>query len=136
MRRGYDPPDPAAAAARAHAEDCRAWPRLAIAVAFPRLDLPSKVDGSYLFAGDVRLPGMVYAAIRHGPIDQAELTGFDDAGRRAHAAGCGGGQGARWIAAVAELVGGRAGARRARARAGGPRAALTAARSTSGSTRR
>lgn len=47
------------------------------APAFPRLDLPSKVDGSYRFAGDVRLPGMVYAAIRHGPADGSELTGFD-----------------------------------------------------------
>ena len=45
--------------------------------AYPRLDLPSKVDGSYRFAGDVRLPGMVFASIRHGPIDGSELTGFD-----------------------------------------------------------
>lgn len=35
---------------------------------YPRLDLPSKVDGSWTFAGDVRLPDMVFAAIRHGPI--------------------------------------------------------------------
>lgn len=34
----------------------------------PRLDLPPKVDGSARFGADVRLPGMVYAAIRHGPI--------------------------------------------------------------------
>nr|WP_202385904.1 molybdopterin cofactor-binding domain-containing protein [Alteraurantiacibacter aestuarii] len=46
-------------------------------IPFPRLDLPSKVDGSYLFAGDIRLPDMVYAAIRHGPRDQAELVGYD-----------------------------------------------------------
>lgn len=45
--------------------------------AFPRIDLPSKVDGSYQFASDVRMPGMVYAAIRHGPNDGAELTGFN-----------------------------------------------------------
>jgi isoquinoline 1-oxidoreductase beta subunit len=44
---------------------------------FPRLDLPSKVDGSYRFAGDIRLPGMIYAAIAHGPSDGAELTGFN-----------------------------------------------------------
>jgi isoquinoline 1-oxidoreductase beta subunit len=44
---------------------------------FPRLDLPSKVDGSYRFAGDVRLPGMVYASIRHGPADGSELTGYN-----------------------------------------------------------
>lgn len=47
------------------------------APAFPRLDLPSKVDGSYRFAGDVRLPGMVFASIRHGPADGSELTGFN-----------------------------------------------------------
>ena len=45
--------------------------------AFPRLDLPAKVDGSAVFAGDVRLPGMLYAAIRHGPKGQAELTHLD-----------------------------------------------------------
>lgn len=45
--------------------------------AYPRLDLPSKVDGSYRFAGDVRLPGMVFASIRHGPADGSELTGFN-----------------------------------------------------------
>ncbi|MFD2135501.1 molybdopterin cofactor-binding domain-containing protein [Novosphingobium resinovorum] len=37
-------------------------------LSYPRLDLPSKVDGSWTFAGDVRLPDMVFAAIRHGPI--------------------------------------------------------------------
>lgn len=34
----------------------------------PRIDIPAKVDGSARFGGDVRLPGMVYAAIRHAPI--------------------------------------------------------------------
>lgn len=47
------------------------------AATYPRIDLPSKLDGSYRFAGDVRLPGMVYASIRHGPVDGAELTEFD-----------------------------------------------------------
>ena len=46
-------------------------------LAYPRLDLPSKTDGSHLFAGDVRLPDMVYAAIRHGPIGETELGKFD-----------------------------------------------------------
>lgn len=45
--------------------------------AFARIDLPSKVDGSHQFASDVRLPGMVYAAIRHGPNHGAQLTGFN-----------------------------------------------------------
>lgn len=47
------------------------------APAFPRIDLPSKVDGSWRFAGDVRLPGMVFASIRHGPAGGSELAGFD-----------------------------------------------------------
>lgn len=33
----------------------------------PRLDLPSKVDGSAQLGADVRLPGMVYASIAHAP---------------------------------------------------------------------
>ncbi|WP_073978449.1 molybdopterin cofactor-binding domain-containing protein, partial [Erythrobacter donghaensis] len=47
------------------------------APAYPRIDLPSKVDGSHRFAGDVRLPGMVFASIRHGPADGSELDSFD-----------------------------------------------------------
>lgn len=69
---------------------------------FPRLDLPSKVDGSWRFAGDVRLPGMVYASIRHGPVDGSELTGFD----RDAAAGVRGLAGIveskRWLAVAAD----------------------------------
>ncbi len=34
----------------------------------PRLDLSAKVDGSASFAGDIRLPDMLYASIRGGPI--------------------------------------------------------------------
>jgi len=70
--------------------------------AYPRLDLPSKVDGSYRFAGDVRLPGMVFASIRHGPTDGSELTGFDSdavAGIRGLAGII---QSKRWIAVAAE----------------------------------
>ena len=33
-----------------------------------RLDIPSKTDGSARFGADVRLPGMMYAAIAQGPI--------------------------------------------------------------------
>ncbi|OYX38633.1 MULTISPECIES: xanthine dehydrogenase family protein molybdopterin-binding subunit [unclassified Sphingomonas] len=40
----------------------------------PRLDVPSKVDGSAGFAGDVRLPDMVFAAIRQGPVGDSRLT--------------------------------------------------------------
>ncbi|WP_296721515.1 molybdopterin cofactor-binding domain-containing protein [Erythrobacter sp.] len=72
------------------------------APAYPRLDLPSKVDGSYRFAGDVRLPGMVFASIRHGPVDDSELAGFD----RDAAAGIRGLAGIveskRWLAVAAD----------------------------------
>jgi isoquinoline 1-oxidoreductase beta subunit len=45
---------------------------------FPRLDTPAKVDGGWMFAGDVRLPDMVYAAIRHAPLGEAaHLAGHD-----------------------------------------------------------
>ena len=68
---------------------------------FPRLDLPAKVDGSFLFAGDIRLPGMLHAAIRHGPIGETELAAFD----KARAEGISGlvslVKGKRWLAAVA-----------------------------------
>ena len=33
----------------------------------PRIDLPSKVDGSARFAGDVRLPEMLFASVRSAP---------------------------------------------------------------------
>ena len=44
---------------------------------FARLDLPGKVDGSASFAGDIRLPDMVYAAIRQGPLGAVELVSVD-----------------------------------------------------------
>ncbi len=43
----------------------------------PRLDLPTKVDGSANYAADIRLPDMVYASIRMGPIGDARVTRFD-----------------------------------------------------------
>ncbi|MHA6718165.1 xanthine dehydrogenase family protein molybdopterin-binding subunit [Sphingomonas sp. RS6] len=45
----------------------------------PRLDAPAKVDGSANFAADVRLPGMVYASVRQGPIGDIELVHADQA---------------------------------------------------------
>jgi isoquinoline 1-oxidoreductase beta subunit len=40
----------------------------------PRLDSPSKVDGSAPFAGDIRLPDMVYASVRAGPTEDSRLA--------------------------------------------------------------
>lgn len=45
----------------------------------PRIDLPSKVDGTARYAGDVRLQDMVYAAVRHGPHGETNLGGYDKA---------------------------------------------------------
>ena len=73
-----DPPDPPPLRVEPAGEDVS--PAAAeLAPAFPRLDLPAKVDGSFLFAGDIRLPGMVYASIRHGPLGQGDLSRFDAA---------------------------------------------------------
>lgn len=44
----------------------------------PRLDAPSKVDGSANFAADIRLPGMVYAAVRAGPLGDTRFTALDE----------------------------------------------------------
>lgn len=44
----------------------------------PRLDLPAKSDGSWRFAGDVRLPGLLFAAARLAP-PGGQLTGYDRA---------------------------------------------------------
>ena len=68
----------------------------------PRLDLPAKVDGSFLFAGDVRLPDMVYAGIRHGPQPQAELTSFDAEAASGQRGLVGVIRGKRFLAAAAE----------------------------------
>lgn len=72
------------------------------APAYPRIDLPSKVDGSYRFAGDVRLPGMVYASIRHGPTDGSELAGFERKGLAGIRGLAGIVQHKRWIAVAAD----------------------------------
>src|SRR5438874_3396003 len=50
----------------------------------PRVDNPSKVDGSAIFGLDFKLPGMVYAAVRNCPllggklacIDRTSVAGF------------------------------------------------------------
>ena len=49
----------------------------------PRLDAPAKVDGSVNYAGDVRLPDMVFASIRQGPIGDTRLRSFNRAAAEA-----------------------------------------------------
>ena len=89
-----DPPADPAVAAGVDSRD--------IAPAFPRLDLPSKVDGSHIFAGDVRLPGMVFAAIRHGPHDKTELLDFDASLASRQRGLIQLVRGKRWLAAIAD----------------------------------
>lgn len=66
-----------------------------------RLDSPAKIDGTANFAGDVRLPDMVFAAIRQGPTRDSRLIRADTV-----AAGHVRGamkvvDGGNWVAAVA-----------------------------------
>jgi isoquinoline 1-oxidoreductase beta subunit len=68
---------------------------------FPRLDLPSKADGSHLFAGDVRLPNMVFAAIRHAPVGEAALATVNEAAARGIDGYLRLVRGQDWLAAVA-----------------------------------
>jgi len=44
----------------------------------PRLDIPSKVDGSAVFGFDFRVPDMKFATIRRCPVFGGQLRGFDD----------------------------------------------------------
>ena len=44
-----------------------------------RLDLPAKVDGSAPFAGDIRLPDMVYASVHNGPDGEGKPAMIDRA---------------------------------------------------------
>lgn len=45
----------------------------------PRIDIPSKVDGTARFGVDVRLPDMAYAAVKAGPGGISPLTGVNEA---------------------------------------------------------
>ncbi len=101
---GYDPPsDPPLRASPARERPSAAPPGAAenAPAPFPRLDLPSKAEGGLRFAGDVRLPGMVFAAIRHGPVGDSELSGFDREAARGTPGLVSVVKGKRWLAAVA-----------------------------------
>jgi isoquinoline 1-oxidoreductase subunit beta len=67
----------------------------------PRLDLPAKVDGTIRYAGDVRLPGMLYASIRHGPLGDTRLATPDVSAADQQAGVSGIVRTDRWIAALA-----------------------------------
>ena len=43
----------------------------------PRLDIPAKVDGSAVFGLDVRISGMVYAAVKASPAPWGTLKSYN-----------------------------------------------------------
>lgn len=67
----------------------------------PRLDLPSKVDGSARFGADVRLPGMVYASARRGPYGDTIVRTVDKAAAERIPGVLAVVKSPRWVAAVA-----------------------------------
>ena len=67
----------------------------------PRIDLPSKVDGSLTYAADIRLPDMVFASIRQGPIGDARLKRIDEKAASKVTGFLKAVRNDRWVAAVA-----------------------------------
>ncbi|MCK0530754.1 xanthine dehydrogenase family protein molybdopterin-binding subunit [Sphingobium agri] len=67
----------------------------------PRLDTPSKIDGSHNFAADVRLPDMLFASIRQGPIGDALLTRVNEQAAKSVTGFSKLVRTDRWVAAVA-----------------------------------
>ena len=67
----------------------------------PRLDIPSKTDGSARFGSDVRLPDMVYAAVRSGPAGDPRLASADRSKARALPGVIDVVHGPSWVAVVA-----------------------------------
>jgi isoquinoline 1-oxidoreductase subunit beta len=68
----------------------------------PRLDVPSKVDGSVNFAGDVRLKNMVFASVRQGPVGDTGLVSVDESAANKVPGMLAVVRTAGWVAAVAE----------------------------------
>ncbi len=96
----FTPPNPPVLRAQPPQERAAEFPAGAPLRA-PRLDLPSKVDGSYTFAGDVRLPNMAYAAIRHAPVGECKLGSFNGEAAKAVPGLLRLVEGRDWLAAVA-----------------------------------
>ena len=49
----------------------------------PRIDIPSKVDGSARFGIDAQVPGMVYASVLRAPVEGEEPLAVEDSASRA-----------------------------------------------------
>lgn len=96
----YDPPSIPILRAEATREPPGQFPEGAPPL-HPRIDLPAKVDGSFTFAGDVRLPEMVFAAIAHGPQGAAVLSSYDKQAAATVRGLVGVVRAKRWLAAAA-----------------------------------
>lgn len=99
----------AALSAKALEEDAESNPvykdRTAYAIVgknVPRLDIPAKTDGSAGFGMDVRLPGMVYAAVKAGPVSDGLLMDVEDRTIRGVRGIHGIVKGKTWFAVVAD----------------------------------
>lgn len=66
-----------------------------------RLDIPAKLDGSVNFAGDIRLPDMVFAAIRQGLIGDSRLVKIDKLAAMAISGVLDVVEDERWVAVIA-----------------------------------
>jgi isoquinoline 1-oxidoreductase beta subunit len=53
-----------------------------IGTELPRLDVPAKIDGSANYAADIRLPDMIFASIRQGPVGAGRLLSMNEAAAR------------------------------------------------------
>lgn len=97
---GFDPPDPPVLRAEPLRERPGQFPD-GSPPSHPRLDLPAKVDGSFNFSGDIRLPGMVFAAIAHGPQGASLLSSYDKQAAASVRGLVGVVRAKRWVAAAA-----------------------------------
>jgi isoquinoline 1-oxidoreductase subunit beta len=96
-------------AGKAMDEDVSGTPKLKTRDAYkiigkdvPRLDIPAKVKGTATFGLDVRVPEMVYAALRQGPVEEGRLANYDRGAVAAAPGVLGVVEGDTWLALVAD----------------------------------
>lgn len=67
----------------------------------PRLDTPAKVAGAANYAADIRLPDMVFASVRHGPVVSSRLLSVNKPAAEAVPGVVAVVETSHWVAAVA-----------------------------------